>query len=207
MRVPTQRRDGYSPRARDAARIGAVVAVSLFWLGSAGGVLAQTENAPAVQVAPVKSAPLNTTQQYIGTVQAIQTVDLKAQVTGFLQTVSFAEGGLVKKDQTLYQLDPTGYQAQLSSAQASLASAKAGLEGANAELEDAQLEFERKQTLAQKGDVSQANFDQARAKRDKAKAQVDTAKADIQEANAQISSAQYNLSHTTITAPIDGRIV
>ncbi|RKT42929.1 efflux RND transporter periplasmic adaptor subunit [Thiocapsa rosea] len=161
---------------------------------------------PAVVVAAVESKLVDHHGRFIGTIQAIQQVNVQARVEGFLDEVAFDQGSLVKSGQLLYQIEQPPFQAQLDAANAELASAVAETAKAQADLLDAQAQFERFSALVKKGDTSQSEFDRSRAQRDMAQANVDKAKAAELQAQAQIKTAQINLGYTTIASPIDGRI-
>ncbi|UHD15568.1 efflux RND transporter periplasmic adaptor subunit [Thiocapsa bogorovii] len=161
---------------------------------------------PAVVVAAVESQLVDHEGRFIGTIQAIQQVNVQARVEGFLDQVAFDQGFMVKAGQLLYQIDQAPFQAKLDAAKAQLASAVADSASAKADLLDAQAQFERFAALVKKGDTSQSQFDRSRAQRDMAQANVEKAQAAELQAQAEIQTAQINLGYTTITSPIDGRI-
>ncbi|MFM9860126.1 efflux RND transporter periplasmic adaptor subunit [Pseudoxanthobacter sp. M-2] len=176
---------------------------------STGPALAQTAATPpppAVIVAPVTRQDVTQSFQYVGRIQAIQTLNLVARVEGFLTGVLFQEGSHVKANEALYTIEKAPFQAQLDQANGQLAAANAQLAGANASLAEAQLTLDRQIALVKSGAVSQAVQDTAQAQRDKAAADVESAKASIAQANAQIETAKLNLSYTDIASTIDGRI-
>ncbi len=161
---------------------------------------------PAVVVAAVQTQDVAAERRYIGTIKAIQSVDLRARVEGFLEQVAFKQGRTVEAGQLLYQIEQDQYKAALASAEGQLAAAQASLASAKATLEDKQADFERFAVLVKKGDTSQTNFDRARAQRDEAKANVESANASIKQAQASIDQAKINLGYTSISSPIAGRI-
>ena len=190
---------------RVAIRLGMLAA----GLALAGPALAQNAAAPpppAVIVAPVTQQDVTQSFQYVGRIQAIQTLNLVARVEGFLTGVLFQEGSHVKANEALYTIEKAPFQAQLDQANGQLAAANAQLAGANASLAEAQLTLDRQKALVKSGAVSQAVQDTAQAQRDKAAADVESAKASIAQANAQIETAKLNLSYTDIASTIDGRI-
>jgi len=128
----------------------------------------------------------------LGTVQALFTVGIHAQVDGKLQDVFFKEGQRVKKGDVLAKIDPRLYQAALDQAKARKAQDDAALVAA-------QKDMVRYQTLVLKNFETQQNVDQQQAKVDQAKAAID---ADA----AAIETAQTNLDYTDIVAPSDGRM-
>ena len=161
---------------------------------------------PAVVVAAVQTQDVAAERRYIGTIKAIQSVDLRARVEGFLEQVAFKQGRTVEAGQLLYQIEQDQYKAALASAEGQLAAAQASLASAKATLEDKQADFERFAVLVKKGDTSQTNFDRSKAQRDQAQASVESANASIKQAQAAIEQAKINLGYTTISSPIAGRI-
>jgi membrane fusion protein, multidrug efflux system len=128
----------------------------------------------------------------LGTVQALFTVGIHAQVDGKLQDVLFKEGQRVKKGDILAKIDPRLYQAALDQAKARKAQDEAALIAA-------QKDLERYKTLVIKNFETQQNVDQQQAKVDQTKAAIDADK-------AAIETAQTNLDYTDIVATNDGRM-
>ena len=129
--------------------------------------------------------------EYVGRVEAIQTVQVKPQISGEIAKVSFKEGSIVKAGQLLFQIDPAQYQA-------TVALRKAELEKAEATLAEAEKYHKR---------VMAAN-DQAvsAADRDTAESSVLQGKAAVSQAKANLRLAEINLGYCRITAPITGKI-
>jgi multidrug efflux system membrane fusion protein len=128
----------------------------------------------------------------LGTVQALFTVGIHAQVDGKLQDVFFKEGQRVKKGDVLAKIDPRLYQAALDQAKARKAQD-------DAQLIAAEKDLARFQTLVTRNAETQQNVDLQQAKVDQTKAAID---ADV----AAIETAQTNLDYTDITATTDGRM-
>jgi multidrug efflux system membrane fusion protein len=128
----------------------------------------------------------------LGTVQALFTVGIHAQVDGKLQDVFFKEGQRVKKGDVLAKIDPRLYQAALDQAKARKAIDEAAMVAAEKDLA-------RFQTLVLKNAETQQNLDLQQAKVDQTKASID---ADV----ATIETAQTNLDYTNIVATTDGRM-
>jgi len=197
------------PRQRRAEpRLAIAVAVALAGLADSAAHAQTTAEAPppTVVVAPVVLEDVTPSYQYVGRIQAIQTLNLVARVEGFLDAVEFQEGAHIKAGQRLYQIEKAPFQAALDQANAQVASAQAQLAGAEATLTNTQLTLDRQKALVKGGTVSQAVVDTAQADRDKAAADVEAAKAAIQEALAQVETAKLNLGYTDISSTIDGRI-
>jgi membrane fusion protein (multidrug efflux system) len=171
-----------------------VVVLSLAGCGDDGQSKASGSSSPppSVTVATVSRDQITPFSSYVGRVVAIDSVDIKARVEGYLEKRNFDQGGDVKKGDVLYVIEQAPYKAAVDSAEASLMSAQATLENAT-------VSADRYRTLIKKGNVSQASLDEAVATEKRSKASV-------QEAKAALEQAQLNLSYTTITAPIDGRI-
>jgi membrane fusion protein (multidrug efflux system) len=161
---------------------------------------------PSVVVAPVEVENVSPERHFIGTIKAIQSVELKARVEGFLDEVAFDQGHMVDRGQILYMIEQAPYQADLYQAQGQLAAAKADQASAQATLEDKQADFERQSVLVKKGDTSKTDFDRAKAARDEAAASVKSAEASEQQAQAAIDTALINLGYTIVRSPIKGRI-
>ena len=127
----------------------------------------------------------------IGTVTPIQTVAVRAQVSGTLVKVAFQEGDEVQTGQLLFQLDSRPFQAALDQALANLAKD-------HAQLVNARQEVTRYQTLVQNDLATQEQFDQF-------KANADAAQAALTADSAAVQTARLNLEYTTIKAQITGR--
>jgi multidrug efflux system membrane fusion protein len=127
----------------------------------------------------------------LGTVQAYNTVTVRAMVDGPLVAVNFVEGQDVKKGDPLAQIDPRTYQAALDQA----AGKKAQDE---AQLANARLDLARYQKLVASNYTSAQQSDTARA-------QVAQLEAQVRQDQAQIDTARTQLGYTTITSPIEGR--
>ena len=184
----------------------ALLALAALLPGAAPAQQQGSEPPPAVVVAAVETQSVSRSARFIGNVQAIQSVELKARVEGYLEEVAFKQGSMVEQGQVLYRIEQDQYQANLEQAQGQLAAAKADADAAAANLEDKQADYDRQSALIKKGDTSQTAFDQAKAARDEAVANVEKAKASRQQAQAQVDNAQINLGYTIIASPIAGRI-
>src|SRR5215472_4205289 len=103
--------------------------------------------------------------EFVGRIKAIDIVQLRARVEGFLDKVSFTEGDEVKPGQLLYQIETVQYEAQLEQAKANLAAARS-------QALNAQLQYERAAELVKRQNISQATVDQDKANLDAARASV-----------------------------------
>ncbi|GHS86481.1 MexE family multidrug efflux RND transporter periplasmic adaptor subunit [Synergistales bacterium] len=134
---------------------------------------------------------LATERDYIGRVEAVQTVQLKPQIAGQIAEVHFKEGSIVKSGQVLFSIDSRQYQATVDLRKADLAGAEANYNRA--------LKYRDRLKAADKRSVSASDLDAAESDVLQGKAGVDLAKASLR-------LAQIDLDHTKVTAPIAGRI-
>src|SRR5258707_2791462 len=181
-------------RARRRRLAVAVLAAVTITFGLAGLSWAQqaAPPPPSVGVRPAELKGVARSYDFVGRVQAINTVQLRARVEGFLEKVLVTEGQDVKTGDLLYQLEKAPYQAQVEQAKANLASAKA-------QALNTKLQYERSYQLSLHQNAPQAKVDQD-------KAAMDVADAQVLQTQAALDLAQVNLGYTDIWAPIDGRI-
>jgi RND family efflux transporter MFP subunit len=145
-----------------------------------------------VGVAEAKTGDAIYYDQYQGTVSALNIVELRSEVTGFITGIFFKEGDVVEKGKELYEIDKRKYIAAVDQAEANLLSAKANLV-------KAQKDVDRYDMLLKNDAIARQTVDQAQATFETSKGQVAVAK-------AQVESARTDLSYSTITAPFTGRI-
>ncbi len=161
-----------------------------------GGKAVQQQTAqaaePLVIVKPVEKADSSSQpSEYVGRVEAIQTVQVKPQISGEIAKVSFKEGSIVKAGQLLFQIDPAQYQATVALRRAELEKAEATL---------AEAEKYHKRVMAANDQAVSA------ADRDTAESSVLQGKAAVSQAKANLRLAEINLGYCRITAPITGKI-
>jgi membrane fusion protein (multidrug efflux system) len=148
--------------------------------------------APVVGTVAAVMRDVTETSSFVGRVQARDTVELRARITGFLENRLFDEGQLVEKDAPLFVIEQAPFQAIVAQREASLASAQATLNNAT-------LQVNRGRELVRTNNIPQATLDQRLADQGNAAAAV-------KEAEAALLSARIDLSYTGITAPMAGRI-
>lgn len=147
---------------------------------------------PVVSVEKVESISESTGKKYVGHIEAIEEVELRARVSGYLETIKFKEGDMVKKGELLFEIEDTTYRAQVLAAQAALDQIKA-------ELKYAEDNFNRQRTLRESSAVSQSTLDDAQRLYSLNKAKLHGAEADLLD-------AENNLSYCKVYAPLAGRI-
>ncbi len=123
---------------------------------------------------------------------AVDSVEVRARVWGYLKKVNFKEGAIVKKGDVLFELDPGPYQAEKDRCLANLALAKAHMTRTLAD-------FKRAGDLLPKRAIAQSDYDLA-------KGNYDEAVAAVKVAEATLNTAELNLGFTRITAPVSGRV-
>ncbi len=162
-------------------------------IGISGTAVGQAPGGPppSVVVETVRLRDAVDENTFIGRVQAIDKVAIRARIDGFLASRGFDEGFEVKRDQILFTLEKEPYEAALALAKANLASAQAARELA-------QATYDRTKPLAEKGTSPQAALDDATSK-------LSQARASVQGQEATLKQAQLNLGYTEIRSPMDGR--
>ena len=177
-------------------RLTAAALLAVGVLGASAGppALAQQPNAPppAVLVQPAVLKPLSPQLEFIGRVAAVDKVELRARVKGFLGARQFTDGGPVKKDQLLFLIEQGPYQAAVDQKIALRDAAKAAL--ANNE-----ISLKRAADLLRTNTGTQATYDQRLSEQLQAKAT-------LEDAEAQLREAQIQLSYTEVKSPLTGRI-
>ena len=152
----------------------------------------QNAPAPAVLVQPAELRSMTKQAEFVGHAEALEKVDLRARVQGYLGPRLFKDGDTVKENQVVFTIEREPFEAAVDQRKAQLAAAEATL--ANAE-----QQFQRTAELARKGNAPIAQLDQRKAEQGQAKAAV-------MEAEANLRDAQIQLSYTEIKTPISGRI-
>jgi multidrug efflux system membrane fusion protein len=152
----------------------------------------QTPPPPAVTVAKPVVKDVVEHDDYTGRFNAIDYVQVRARVTGYLTKVNFQDGAFVRKGEVLFVVDQRPYQAALDQAKASQAAAQA-------RVAFSQTDLERAQALTRTGNITEQTTDQRRQA-------AATAQADLDASKAAVEQAMLNLDFTTVRAPVDGKI-
>ncbi|MDX5339215.1 MAG: efflux RND transporter periplasmic adaptor subunit [Cyclobacteriaceae bacterium] len=158
--------------------------------GEANSKNKKAEEAINIPVLELQPQAVEVPQTYIADIQAIQFVEVRSKVQGFVDRIFVDEGQYVNKGQTLFQLSSAEFNEMVNSARAGLARAKA-------EQTAMKVEMERLQILVNKKIISPSELELAKAKKAVADSQV-------AEAESLLKSAQTGLSYTTVKAPFDG---
>jgi len=189
---------------------------------------------PSVTVARPLTKKIVEWDAYTGRIEAVDMVEIRARVGGYLQSVHFYEGQSVKKDDLLFVIDPRPFEAELNAANAMRLQSQSRLKQSEASLEEARsrvlqlnamlqltnARYNRTRSLIQSNAASQQELDEREAEYLQAKANVEggqagissaeaaisTAEAEIEMARAGVETAELNLDYTKIIAPVAGRI-
>jgi membrane fusion protein, multidrug efflux system len=152
----------------------------------------KTPSSPAaVEVAAVVSGPIRLADEFNGRVAAINSVDLRARVTGYVDEVAYREGDRVKRGDLLFVIDPRPFRDALDSA-------KANLERERAAAAFADIQEKRAQRLNASEAISQEEYQN----RD---SDLSQSAARVHEAESAVATAELNLSFTKVRSPIDGK--
>lgn len=147
---------------------------------------------PPVSVAPALEKEIVESEEFSGRIEAVEQVEVRARVNGYIQSVTFKQGQDVKKGDSLYQIDPRPFQAAVMGEEAALATIRAQQELAKTELARAELMWEDRAT-------SKREYDEKASR-------VRELQAQARAAQAALERARLNLSYTRIVAPIAGRV-
>jgi membrane fusion protein (multidrug efflux system) len=165
-------------------------AAVLLAFGPVPGAVAQ--QVPRVVVAEAAMAGVGQTITYNGRAVAVQKVDLRARISGFVEARGFVEGGMVAAGDVLFELEDDAYQSALAQAEASIAQAQAAEQLAL-------IERDRQAELVARGSAPQAQLDRAEA-------DYNGRAAEVRRLMAARDQAQLNLSYAHIAAPFAGRV-
>lgn len=186
--------DAITPQRRRhalAAPLLGVLAAAVLAACSSEAAPSAAMPAPQVSVAGVLSEPVQRWDEFTGRVSAVDSVELRPRVSGYVQRVAFAEGQDVRKGDLLFVIDQRPYRAALDQAQAQLERARS--EASLAAAQDA-----RAQTLIDAKAISREDFESRRA----ASRQGNAA---VRAAEAAVAAARLDLQFTEVRSPIDGR--
>jgi membrane fusion protein (multidrug efflux system) len=169
-----------------------LAALILLALAASAAAQGGPQGPPAVGVVTAERRPVTESTEFVGRIEAVNRVEIRARVTGFLQARLFNEGQEVRAGDVLFRIERPPFEAQLEQARANVAAAQATLE-------NARVALVRARELRATGAGTQVALDNAQA-------QERTASASLLGAQAQVRVAEINLGYTDIASPIDGKI-
>lgn len=147
---------------------------------------------PAVTVAPVEQRQIVEWGEFTGRAEAVDSVEVRPRVSGYIEKVKFQSGQLVKKGDVLFVIDPRWHQAEFDRNQAEAERAKVHLENTKREADRTAHLLADKAISTEEADARMARFNEA--------------KAALQEAEAARDFSKLDLEYTEVRAPIDGRV-
>jgi multidrug efflux system membrane fusion protein len=147
---------------------------------------------PSVSVAAAVGKEIIETDEFPGRFEAIDQVEVRARVTGYIQSVHFKPGAEVKKGDLLFLIDARPFEAAVARAQATLGTTRA-------QLELARTVLARNEALLAERATSKREYDEAAAS-------VRTLEAQLRANQAALDTARLDLSYTRVTAPVSGRV-
>ena len=147
---------------------------------------------PQVAVAPVVERDVTEWDEFTGRLQAVDSVEVRPRVSGFVSAVRFTEGAMVRKGDLLFQIDPRPFQAEVDRLHAELTRTRATVERANSELARAER-LRQENAIANEERDRRASFAQESA-------------AQVAAVEAALRAAELNLDFTQVTSPINGRV-
>ena len=152
----------------------------------------QVQSDESIPVTVLQPTTVELPRSYVADIQAIQFVEIKPKVEGYVQQVLVDEGEFVKKGQPMFRLSAENYAEAVKEAEANYKQTEAELEMAN-------YETERIQRLVNKQIYSPIRLEQAKRERE-------VARMKVEQAHAQMQRAQMDLAYTTITSPFTGYV-
>lgn len=147
---------------------------------------------PAVSVVQAQMEDVTRSATFVGRVEAVQRVDLRARITGFLEQQNFEDGAYVKAGDLLFVIEKAPFAARVQEAEANL-------EAALAQQENARFQLERAEQLVSRGNIPQATVDERRA-------DFLVRTASVSQTRAALENARITYSYTEIRTPVDGRV-
>lgn len=172
-----------------------LLGLTVILAGCGGGGAPEGGGGPppaAVSVAQVVSRPIVDWDEFTGRIEAVDRIEIRPRVSGYLDGVHFEEGAMVEKGDLLFTIDPREYQAEVNSAEANLARIDTRIRLARSEVARTEKLVAARAASAEELEQKQADLEQGIA--------------DRRAAEAALEQAELDLEFASIHAPIDGRI-
>ncbi|HSD53639.1 MAG TPA: efflux RND transporter periplasmic adaptor subunit [Burkholderiales bacterium] len=148
--------------------------------------------APPVSVAAAVEKEVVESDEFPGRVEAVESVEVRARINGYIESIHFKPGAEVKKGDLLFQIDPRPFEAQVAAAESQVAATRA-------QLELARTDLTRNEQMWADRATSKREFDDAATR-------VRTLTSQLRANEAALATARLNLGYTRVTAPVSGRV-
>jgi HlyD family secretion protein len=142
-----------------------------------------------------------------GQLEAVTTVQVGSQVSGTIQSLSADFNSRVRKGQVIARLDPSVLEAQVQQAEATVVRLLADVERARIDVDDSETKLRRAKKLFARGLIPATDLETAETTARQAQASLKAAQAQVTQSQASLNQNRVNLSHTVITAPVDGIVI
>ncbi len=172
----------------------------LFYHGRSSGL-------PEVQTTAVLRGSIVKTVSATGSLNAVNTVNVGAQVSGTIKKIHVDYNSVVTRGQLLAEIDPSLLEANIRQSQASVLSASASLQEVRANLAEAKKNLERNRDLFSRGYIAAMELDQSQTAYETSLSRLKSAEASLSQARADLEYKKINLGHASIVSPIDGVVI
>jgi HlyD family secretion protein len=185
----------------------AALVIAAVGFATVKGLQPRPPPSPEVTVTASKKATVTRLVTAAGHLQAVQTVKVSSNVTGDLISLAVREGDKVKKNQVLAQIDRRAYEAQVQQFRAGVAAARSMADQLNTTIAQDQRDLDRVKKLVEQKLASDSDLEKAQTQLDLDQGRLAAQKQQVASNQGQLESALYNLSRTTLVAPLDGTIL
>lgn len=179
-----------------------IVAAAGFWLYHS-----RSSDRPVVQATAVVRGGIVKSVSATGSLNAVNTVNIGAQVSGTIKKIHVDYNSVVTRGQLLAEIDPSLLEANIRQSEASVLSAGASLQEARATLAEAGKNLERNRDLFSKGYIAAMELDQSQTAYETALSRLRSAEASLSHAKADLEYKKINFGHASIVSPIDGVVI
>ena len=167
----------------------------------------RSSSLPEVQTTTVLRGGIVKTVSATGSLNAVNTVNVGAQVSGTIKKIHVDYNSVVAKGQLLAEIDPSLLEANIRQSEASVLSASASLQEVRANLAEAKKNLERNRDLFSRGYIAAMELDQSKTAYETSLSRLKSAEAYLSQARADLEYKKINLGHASIVSPIDGVVI